>query len=62
VWTHARPGSGPVIVVAGGDAAALAALARPLPHYGRQSYVVFEGARALDRGVWLVRAQEVALP
>jgi len=23
-----------------------------LPHYGRQSYLVFDGARAVERGVW----------
>jgi hypothetical protein len=34
------------------DAAALQALLRPLPHYGRQSWLVFEAGRALARGVW----------
>jgi hypothetical protein len=34
------------------DASALEALARPLPHYGAQSFVAFERARAIERGVW----------
>jgi hypothetical protein len=34
------------------DLDALRSLQRPLPHYGRQSWLVFEGARAVERGVW----------
>lgn len=52
VWA-ARTGAGrPVLTIAAADAAALGALLRPLPHYGRQSWLVFDGARAVDRGVW----------
>jgi hypothetical protein len=52
VWT-ARIGGGHVMLaVSVRDAAALAALTRPLPHYGRQSWLVFDGARAVDKGVW----------
>jgi hypothetical protein len=39
-------------VVSARDVAALQALARPLPHYGRQSWLVFEGSKAVDRGIW----------
>ncbi|HRI90115.1 MAG TPA: hypothetical protein PLS93_00515, partial [Accumulibacter sp.] len=42
----------PVAVVSARDAAALSALLRPLPHYGSQSWLVFDGSRALARGVW----------
>jgi hypothetical protein len=42
----------PVAVIAARDAAALRALARPLPHYGAQSYLIFDGAKLLERGVW----------
>ncbi|KAA0682338.1 M1 family metallopeptidase [Roseomonas genomospecies 6] len=52
VWTARTPQGRPVLAVAAEDAAALQALLRPLPHYGRQSWLVFEGARAVDRGVW----------
>ena len=41
-----------IALISAADAKALAALMRPLPHYGQQSYVVFEGARMLERGTW----------
>ncbi|HZM34819.1 MAG TPA: M1 family aminopeptidase [Burkholderiales bacterium] len=51
VWT-VRGSATPVAVVSATDAASLAALERPLPHYGAQSWLVFEGSRALARGSW----------
>lgn len=51
VWT-VRESETPVAVVSAQDAASLAALERPLPHYGAQSWIVFEGSRALARGSW----------
>ncbi len=52
VWTaHARDGR-IVVLVSARDAQSLAALSRPLPHYGRESYLVFEGARMITRGSW----------
>jgi hypothetical protein len=51
VWA-ARHGTRPLLVVAADDRLALGALARPLPHYGRKGYLVFEGAKALDSGSW----------
>ena len=57
VWT-ARTGDGRIVVlVSVRDAPSLAALARPLPHYGRESYLVFEGARMLARGTWPAQPQ-----
>ena len=44
-------------VVSARDAESLSALVRPLPHYGRRSYVVFDGAKAIEMGVWPARAQ-----
>ena len=61
VWTTGRRGGAPLTVVAARDEAALAALARPLPHYGRQSWLVFEGPTAIARGVWPLRPQRIAL-
>jgi hypothetical protein len=52
VWTIARGSGAPVAVVSAADADALAALQRPLPHYGGQSWLVFDGARMLERGIW----------
>ncbi|MCW2242710.1 M1 family metallopeptidase [Azospirillum canadense] len=52
VWAFRTAQGRAVLAVAGDDAAALQALLRPLPHYGRQSWLVFDGAKAEDRGVW----------
>lgn len=52
VWTIAQDDGPPVAVVSARDAGALRALLRPLPHYGAQSWLVFDGSRALERGVW----------
>ena len=51
VWA-ARDGVRPVLVVAVNDKAALGALLRPLPHYGRKGYLIFDGGKALDSGSW----------
>ncbi|WP_109122868.1 M1 family aminopeptidase, partial [Azospirillum sp. TSO22-1] len=51
-WTARTPQGKPVLVVEAADGAALQALARPLPHYGRQSWLVFDGGKVADRGVW----------
>ena len=52
VWTARPAGGPPLAVVEARDAAALRAVARPLPHYGSQSWLVFDGGRMLARGVW----------
>lgn len=60
-WTLTSPEGTSLAVVSAQDNAALEALIRPLPHYGRQSYIVFDGRQAVDRGVWPVRVQRVAV-
>jgi hypothetical protein len=60
VWTAERGNGAPLTVVEARDEAALAALARPLPHYGRQSWILFDGPTALARGVWPSRPQRVS--
>lgn len=52
VWTARRPTGPTLAVVSAENVEGLLALRRPLPHYGRQSYLVFEGPRALERGTW----------
>ncbi|NMG74981.1 M1 family metallopeptidase [Aromatoleum diolicum] len=52
VWTVPVPAGAPVAVVSARDAESLRALLRPLPHYGAQSWLVFEDARLVERGVW----------
>ncbi len=54
VWTVRRGDGAAALVVVADDEAALEALLRPLPHYGGKSYLVFEGRRAVDTGVWPV--------
>lgn len=54
VWAGRRPDERPYVVVEGDDAEALRLIAGPLPHYGSQSFIVFDGRRAVERGVWPV--------
>lgn len=49
----------PVAVIAARDKAALEAAARPLPHYGKQSWLVIERGTVSRKGIWPVRAQAV---
>jgi aminopeptidase N len=60
VWMAERAGA-PLALVSVDDARALEELARPLPHHGAQSYLVFEGAKAIERGVWPSRPQTIRL-
>lgn len=50
-WAARLADGRPVLAVAAADAAALEALARPLPHYGRRGHVAFESGRAVAEGV-----------
>jgi hypothetical protein len=52
IWTARRDSGEPLLVVAADDLQALEALMRPLPHYGGKSYLVFDGRRAIDTGIW----------
>jgi hypothetical protein len=61
VWTATRTTGETVTIVSARDAAALAALGRPLPHYGRQSWLVFDGGAATARGTWPSRPQSIRL-
>jgi aminopeptidase N len=58
-WTARRAEGATLAVVSARNAEALTALARPLPHYGRQSFVVFDGAKAIERGAWPAQVQTV---
>jgi hypothetical protein len=51
-WTARLANNTPVLVVTAESAQALQSMLRSLPHYGGQSYVLFDGGRALDRGIW----------
>lgn len=60
-WT-ARPASGKTFAFVTADSPdALAALQRAMPHYGRQSWLVFQEARVIEQGAWPVTPQTLAL-
>lgn len=58
-WTLRLDSGVPLGIVATDDAAALSAASRPLPHYRQQSWLVFDGPRAIARGVWPAEAVSV---
>jgi hypothetical protein len=51
-WAARGDDGAPLLIVAVDNLAALQALGRPLPHYGSRSYVVFDGPKAIDKGLW----------
>jgi hypothetical protein len=51
-WSARRNDGQPVLIVTAPTAEALRSLLRPLPHYGGRSYVLFDGDKAISRGVW----------
>lgn len=57
VWAVRAADGRAIVLVSARDARALVALARPLPHYGALSYLAFDGARAIERGVWPTQPQ-----
>jgi aminopeptidase N len=59
VWVDRDEAGRPYAVVAAQTADALRALQRPLPHYGRQSWLVFDAAKAVDKGIWAARAERI---
>jgi hypothetical protein len=47
-----RDENGIITVILSADTEALPGILRKLPHYGRNSYLVFEGTKAVEQGVW----------
>lgn len=52
VWVRRDVAGRLTAMIAADDPQAIAALLRPLPHYGSKSYLVFEGSRATLHGIW----------
>jgi aminopeptidase N len=52
VWAGERAEGARHVVIAATDAAALAAVQRPLAHHGRASYLAFQDSQALVIGHW----------
>ncbi|HET9462471.1 MAG TPA: M1 family peptidase, partial [Thiobacillus sp.] len=61
VWAARDQNGRPYAVVSVRDLAALRALERGLPHYGNQSWLVFESARVQDKGIWPARVERLAV-
>lgn len=59
VWAGRDANGRPYAVVRADSAEALAALERALPHYGRQSWLVFEAAQVRAKGTWPARAERL---
>lgn len=52
VWTAQQDSGKTLAAVSADNSAALEALLRPLPHYGSESYLVFDSGKVIERGVW----------
>lgn len=61
-WTVRLARGQPVALVSADDPAAVQAALRPLPHYGQQSWLVMDGGRVVERGVWPANAPTQAIP
>ncbi|WP_242447207.1 M1 family metallopeptidase [Nitrosomonas supralitoralis] len=61
VWTLARAEGASLAIISARDAASLEALIRPLPHYGRQSYLAFDAQQVIEKGIWPMQVQKVAV-
>jgi hypothetical protein len=53
VWMARYRGDIPLLVVEGNDIDALRQTSDAIRHYGANSYLVFDGRKVIDRGVWL---------
>ena len=58
-WTLVRKDGASLAIVSAQNAAALEALIRPLPHYGRQSYIAFDDRHVIGKGIWPMQVQRV---
>lgn len=61
VWTLRGHDGHTIALISAKNASSLKALIRPLPHYGRQSYIVFNGRNAIDKDVWPLQLQAVEI-
>ena len=52
VWSAKQKNGKILVVISAANTEALQALIRPLPHYGKESYLVFEDSKVIERGVW----------
>lgn len=60
-WTARAPNGKTLLFVMADDPVSLQALQRSMPHYGRQSWLVFDDGRVIGQGAWPVKAQALSL-
>jgi aminopeptidase N len=60
-WTARAPSGKTYAFVTADSPEALAALQRAMPHYGRQSWLVFQEGRVIEQGAWPVTPQTLSL-
>jgi len=63
VLTGSRPGAPEIAwtLIAPRDSAAVAAVGEKIPHYGKYSYLVFDGPQVVARGVWTESASPLVI-
>jgi aminopeptidase N len=60
-WSARAANGKPFVFVLADTPAALAAMQRSLPHYGRQSWLVFQEGRVIGQGAWPAVVPALAL-
>jgi hypothetical protein len=60
-WHDSAGNQHPLLVVEATDNKALQSLLRPLPHYGRRGYLIFNGSKVTDDGLWSTAAGPLAV-
>ena len=60
-WALARDDAASLAIISVQDIASLEALIRPLPHYGQQSYIAFDGRQVIVKGIWPMQAQRILI-
>jgi len=61
VWAARASGGKRFVFVVADTPAALAAMQRALPHYGRRSWLVFQDDRVIAQGAWPAPVPSVVL-
>jgi aminopeptidase N len=59
VWAARDQSGRPYAVIEAQASNALAALQGPLPHYGRQSWLVFDATKVQEKGIWPPRPERI---
>jgi aminopeptidase N len=60
-WVTRVAGGHTVLLLHADNAEAVKKILRPLPHYGRQSYIIFAGRRVVQKGTWPMASSPLRL-